>query len=73
MNTFSNSDKLKAFIAPNITYLITLLDNNGISVIYIGVNIHRKYFYLDMIGVPTNLNYLNKRSHPFGKFIFHQQ
>ena len=28
MKEFSNSDKLKAFILPKLTYLITFLDNN---------------------------------------------
>ena len=33
MKSLSNSDKIKAFIAPKITYLITLLDNNGKSAV----------------------------------------
>ena len=33
-------DKLKAFIAPKMTYLIILLGNNRKLAIYTGVNIH---------------------------------
>ena len=34
------SDKLRAFIAPNMTDLITFLDNDGKSAVYIGGDIH---------------------------------
>ena len=46
----SKSDKLKALIAPNMTDLITFLDNNGKSTVYTGGDIHGIYSYLDMIG-----------------------
>ena len=35
-----NIEKLRAFIAPNMTYLITFLDNNGKSAVYTGGDIH---------------------------------
>ena len=43
MKALSKSDKLKAFIVPKMTYLITFLDNNAKSDIYIGGNIHVLY------------------------------
>ena len=46
MKELSKSDKLKAFIATKLTYLITFLDNNGKSAVYIGGDIHGVYFYL---------------------------
>ena len=52
---FSKSKKLKAYIAPKITDIITLLDNNGKSSVYKGGNIHGPYCYLEMIGAPTTL------------------
>ena len=36
MKAFSNSNKLKSFIAPKITYLTTFLDNKGKSAVYTG-------------------------------------
>ena len=44
MKALSKRNKLKSFIAPNITDLITLLDNNGKPDIYTGGNIHGIYF-----------------------------
>ena len=55
MKLFSNSDKLKAFIAIKMTYIITFLDNNGKSAVCTGGNIHGIYSYLEMIGAPTTL------------------
>ena len=46
---FSNIDKLKEFIAPKLIYITTFLDNNGKSAVYIGVNIHELYHYLENI------------------------
>ena len=65
MNTLSNSDKLRAFIAPKITYLITFLDNNGKSVVCTGGDIHGIYRYLEIIGAPTTLNTSGQSSHHF--------
>ena len=52
MKALSNSDKLKAFIAPKIIYLITFLDNNGKSDVYKVGDMHGIYFYLEMIRSP---------------------
>ena len=38
-----------------MTDIITLLDNNGKSAVYIGGNIHGIYHYLEMIGAPKIL------------------
>ena len=46
MKALSNSDKLRVFIAPKMTDLITFLDNNGKSAVYEGENIHGIYRYL---------------------------
>ena len=46
IQTLSKSDKLKAFIAPKITYLATFLDNNVKSAVYTGGNIRGTYRYL---------------------------
>ena len=63
MKALSNSDKLKAFITPKMTYLITLLDKNGKLAVYSGENIHGLYCYLEMIGAPTTLTTSIQRSH----------
>ena len=55
MKALSKSDKLRSFIAPKMTDLITLPDNNGKSAVYKGGDIHGIYRYLDMIGSPTTL------------------
>ena len=55
MKVLSKSDKHRYFIAPKMTYIITLLDNNGKSSVYTGGNIHGIYIYLDIIGSPTTL------------------
>ena len=65
-NTLSNSDKLKAFIAPKMTDLITFLDKNGKYAVYTGGNINGIYRYLEIIGYPTTLTTSGKRSHHFG-------
>ena len=56
MKALESSDKLKAFIAPNITDLIILLDKNRKLYICTGGNIHGIYCYIFMIGAPNNLN-----------------
>ena len=63
---YYNSKKLKLFIAPKKTDLITLLENSGTSDVYTGLNIHVLYRYLEMIGSPTKLNTSGQRSHNFG-------
>ena len=55
MKEFPKSDKIKAFIAPKMTDLITFLENNGKSAVYTGRNINGIYSYLEMIGSPTAL------------------
>ena len=55
MKSFSNSDKLIAFIAPKMTDLVTLLDNNGKSAVCTGGKNHGIYHYLDIIVYPTTL------------------
>ena len=65
MKEFSKRDKLKALIVPKMTYLITLLENNGKSAVYTGLNIHGLYSYLDMIGDPTKLTTSGQRYHNF--------
>ena len=46
MKAFTKSEKLKAFIAPKMTYLITFLDKNGKSAVYEVRDIHGTYRYL---------------------------
>ena len=65
MRSFSKSDKVKAFIAPKMTYLITFLDKNVISDVYTGVNIHGLYRYLEMIGDTTTFTTSGQRYHHF--------
>ena len=66
MKSLLKIDKLKEFIAPNMTYLITLLENNGNSVVYTGGNIHGIYRYIYMIGDPTTLTTSGQHSNNFG-------
>ena len=63
--SLSKSDKLKVFIAPNMKYLIILIENNGKLAICTGGNIHVIYHYLDIIGAPTNLTSFGHRYHPY--------
>ena len=60
MKALSNSDKLRAFIAPNMTYIIAFLDNNGKSAVYTGVDIHGIYRYLEMIVAPKTFTTLGQ-------------
>ena len=66
MKELPKSEKLKLFIAPKITYLITFLDNNGNASIYKGRNIHYLLRYPEIIGYPNNLNSSSRRYHCFG-------
>ena len=49
-----------------MTYLVTLLDNNGKSDVYTGDNIHGIYRYLEMIGDTNILSTSGQISHHFG-------
>ena len=62
----TKSEKLRAFIAPKMTYLITFLDNNGKYAVYIGGDIHDIYRYIKMIEAPTILTTSVQRSPHFG-------
>ena len=55
MKALSNSDKLKALIAPKMIDLVRFLDNNRKYYVYKGGNIHVIYSYLEMIVDPNNL------------------
>ena len=66
MKGFSKSEKLKAFIAPNMKYLITFLESNVKSSVYTGVKINGIYRYLDIIGYPTTLTTSGQHSHHVG-------
>ena len=59
-------DKLKGFIAPNMTDLIAFLENNRKSAAYTWGKIHGIYRYLEMIWAPTTLTTSGQRSHNFG-------
>ena len=49
MKSLSKIDKIKAFIAPKMTYLITFIDNSVKPAIFAGGNIHGIYCYLEMM------------------------
>ena len=66
IKALKNSEKLRYFIAPNMKYLITLLDNNGKSSVYTGRDINGIYRYLEMMVYPTTLKNSGHRSHHFG-------
>ena len=40
MKSLTKIEKLRDFIVPKMTYLITFPDNNGKSAVYMGGNIH---------------------------------
>ena len=65
MKELSKSDKLRDFIAPKMTDIITFLDNNGKYAVYTCGDINGIYRYLDMIGEPTTLTTSGQRSHHF--------
>ena len=65
-NELSNINKLKSFIAPNTTDLITLLDNNRTLALYTVLNIHGINHYIEIIGSPTTLTTLGHHYHNFG-------
>ena len=65
MKALSKRDKLGAFIAPKMTDIITLPDNNWKSAVYTGGDIHGIYYYLEIIGDPTVLTTSSQRYHHF--------
>ena len=65
MKALTKSEKLKAFIVPKMTDLITFIDKNGKSTAYDGEYIHGIYRYLEIIGASTTLNTSGHRSHNF--------
>ena len=65
MKALTKSEKLKEFIAPKMTYLITFIDKNYKSTAYDEGYIHGIYRYLEMIGAPTTLTTSGHRSHHF--------
>ena len=62
----TKSEKIRAFIAPKMTYLITFLDNNGKYAVYIGGDIHDIYRCIKMIEAPTILTTSVQHSPHFG-------
>ena len=69
MKALSNIDKLKAFIGPKITDIITLLNNNIKYDVYTGGDINGIYCYLEMIGSPTTFANSVHFSHHLGPLI----
>ena len=65
MKALINSEKLRAFIDPKMTDIITFLDNNGKYSVYIGGYIHGIYRYLEMVGAPTKFSTSGQRYHHF--------
>ena len=65
MKALSKSDKLRAFIAPKMTDLITFLDNKGEYAVHKGGYIHGIYRYIDMIVDPTTFTTSGQLSHSF--------
>ena len=70
MKALSKSDKLKSFIAPKMTDIITFLDNHGNSAIYTGVSIHGLYCYIEIIGSPSTLTTSSQSAHHFDPSYF---
>ena len=65
MKVLSNSDKIKELILPKMTDLIIFIDNNRKYDVYIEVNIHGIYHYLEIIGPPTTFTNSGHGSHNF--------
>ena len=55
IKALTKSEKLRAFISPKMTYLITFPHNNGKSAVHTGGDIPGIFRYLEMIGAPTTL------------------
>ena len=62
----TKSEKLRAFIAPKMIYLINLFDKNRKYTVYEEGDIHGIYRYLEMIGAPTAFTASGHCSHHFG-------
>ena len=69
MKALSKSDKIKTFIEPKMTDIVTFLDNNKKMDFYTGLNIHLLYCYLEMIGSPTALTTSGQSSRHFGPLL----
>ena len=65
MKALTKSEKVKAFIAPKMTDLVTFIDNKVKSAVYDGGDIHGIYRYLEIIGDPTTLTTSGHSSHHF--------
>ena len=65
MKALSESNKLKAFIAPKMKDLVTFLDNDGKLAVYTAGNIHGLSSYLEIIVSPTTLTTSGRRCHHF--------
>ena len=65
MKALTKREKLRAFIAPEMTDLIISLDNNVKSNVYKGGDMHGIYRYLEIIGAPTTLTTLGHSSQHF--------
>ena len=66
MKALTKSEKLRAFIAPKMTYFITFIDNKGKYAVDDGGGIHGIYRYLEIIRAPTTLTTSSHRSKHFG-------
>ena len=56
MISLSKGYKLKALVALGMTYLITFLDRNIQSAVYVRVNINVLYYYFKMIVSQNTFN-----------------
>ena len=65
MKVLSNSGKIRDFIVDKMTDIITFFDNYVTFTVYTGRDIHGIYRLLEMIGDPTTLTTLGKRSNHF--------
>ena len=65
MKALSKKDKLRYFIAPNMTYLITFLGKDVKYAVYTGGDIHGIYIYIEMIVSPTTFTTSGQRYHNF--------
>ena len=70
IKALKKSEKLRAFIAPKMTDLITFFDNNGKYDVYTGAEINGIYRYLEKIEAPTTLTTSGNISHHFGPSSF---
>ena len=71
MEALEKSEKIRYFIAPKMTDLITFLDNNGKSAVYKGGDIQGIYRYLDWIS--NHIDHFRSALSSFRPFIFQKQ